>query len=94
MSLGTAVPGKHVCFTYSRRLPAELDALRIKLSPTYVLTGVSTERTSTTRSVVTQPLHPGQSYPTGSPVRVCNTVSTPSALLELGIYSSVIVIFY
>jgi hypothetical protein len=56
----------------------------------------STERTSTTRSVVTQPLHPGQSYPTGSPVRVCIIQSQPhpSALLELGIYSGVIVIFY
>jgi hypothetical protein len=74
----------------------ELDTREVKLSPTYVLTCVSTERTSTTRSVVTQPLHQGQSYPTGSPVRVCIIQSQPrpSALLELGIYSSVVVIFY
>jgi hypothetical protein len=71
-----------------------LDTREVKLSPTYVVTCVSTERTSTTRSVVTQPLHPGQSYPTGSPVRVCIIQSLPpSALLELGIYSSVVVIF-
>jgi hypothetical protein len=56
--------------------------------------------------VVTKPLHAGHSYPTGSPVRVCNTVSAPlylaiiaflgyariSTLLELGDYSSVVVI--
>jgi hypothetical protein len=51
----------------------------------WYLAQVPTERTSTTRSVVTQSLHPGQSYPTGRPVRVCSTVSAlfslPSSII-------------